>query len=263
MHVQLIFLSIFASAWTVAASRVWIEKHHEIPEGWRFVRPADPDKQVQFRVALAQPNIALFERTLYEVSTPGHPRYGAHLTRRQVKDLVRASDETIGIVRVWLQESGIREGATVDDGEWISFNATVQEAEVLLNTTFSTYEHEESKSGVVRTLQYSVPAHVAEHVTTIQPTTRFGRPAALRRLSPIRNPSFVELAENPQIQAEAVPPIRLDVTTCRQTITPDCLRALYKIGNYQSDPAFPSKLGVCGYIGVGFQLAISRPLVAY
>jgi tripeptidyl-peptidase I len=45
-----------------------------------------------------------------------------------------------------------------------------------------------------------------------------------------------------------VPGKDLNVTACNATITPDCLRALYKIGDYEADPAAGSLFGVCGYL---------------
>jgi tripeptidyl-peptidase-1 len=40
----------------------------------------------------------------------------------------------------------------------------------------------------------------------------------------------------------------LNATACNATITADCIRALYKIGDYQADPAADSLFGVCGYL---------------
>jgi tripeptidyl-peptidase I len=48
----------------------------------------------------------------------------------------------------------------------------------------------------------------------------------------------------------AVPyvPSGLDITACNATITPDCLRALYSVGDYIANPKAGSLLGVCGYL---------------
>src|SRR3954463_14892626 len=48
----------------------------------------------------------------------------------------------------------------------------------------------------------------------------------------------------------AVPyvPSGLNVTACNATITPDCLRALYSVGDYIANPKVGGLLGVCGYL---------------
>lgn len=39
-----------------------------------------------------------------------------------------------------------------------------------------------------------------------------------------------------------------NITACGSSITPDCLRALYSIDNYQADHACGSLFGVCGFL---------------
>jgi tripeptidyl-peptidase-1 len=53
-----------------------------------------------------QKNPALLERTLYDVSTPGHPSYGKHLKHQELKRVVAASSHGRSEILRWLQQSG-------------------------------------------------------------------------------------------------------------------------------------------------------------
>jgi len=96
----------------------------------------------------------------------------------------------------------------------------------------------------IRTLQYSVPPVVAEHISFIQPITRFGHVKAQSSdiFSTIRGP----LADYKQ-KVNDLPSLSLNATACSSSITPEFLRALYNIGNYTADPACGSLFGVTGY----------------
>ena len=85
----------------------------------------------------------------------------------------------------------------------------------------------------IRTLQYSVPESVKPYVQMIQPTTRFGQ------INPQRSTVF-KMGEAKSVTSMkgkglfgSAPPVNaFNATFCNTTITPDCLRGLYKIGNY-------------------------------
>lgn len=77
----------------------------------------------------------------------------------------------------------------------------------------------------------------------VQPTTRFGQLSAQRgRILD------VEESEAPVIKAAAIPSTQLNATFCNSTITPECLRALYKVGDYTADPSVKTILGIAGYL---------------
>ncbi|KAI9647821.1 Tripeptidyl-peptidase sed2 [Ciborinia camelliae] len=213
-----------------------LESLREIPQGWIQLEKPRPFKTIKLRIALEQPNHELFEQKLYAVSTPDHSDYGQHLDREELKRLIKPADESTEAVLSWLEKSGISESNIVNDGEWIIFRTSIQQAEEMLNTTFHYYVHRDKKiSKQIRTLQYSVPKEVSSHVTMIQPTTRFGQMRAER--SQIFREEF---------GAAALP--SLNTTACNATITPQCLRDLYNIGNYTAKANPKSRLGVAGYL---------------
>lgn len=146
----------------------------------------------------------------------------------------------------WLESSGIRLSDIEHNNEWINFHVSVADAETMLNTTFSyfTQDADKRQTKKIRTLRYSVPSSIAPHIDMIEPTTRFGQ------MRPERNAPFSVEHYGTTNHKAAVPyvPSGLNVTACNATITPDCLRALYSVGDYAANPNAGSLLGVCGYL---------------
>ncbi|KAF2758354.1 tripeptidyl-peptidase-like protein [Pseudovirgaria hyperparasitica] len=221
-----------------------MESLHAVPEGWKAIGVPDPDTRMAFRIAIKEPNPGLFEQTLYEISTPGSPKYGQHLKREELKDLIRPSKEATDSVIDWLTTSGIQADEIEDDGEWISFIATINQAEAILKSQFKTYAST-VREGVskIRTLEYSVPEKLHQYVRMIQPTTRFGqlRPQfnSVHRIEKVEDvPGALSAQSLVDDVAAAV---------CNTTITPACLRSLYKVGNFQANPK-NGFVGVTGYL---------------
>ncbi|RAR16056.1 tripeptidyl-peptidase 1 precursor [Stemphylium lycopersici] len=211
-----------------------VERLHSVPEGWSEVAAPHPDQRLRFRIAVRSADPELFERTLMEVSSPSHPRYGQHLKRDELKNLIKPRAEATSSVLSWLEQSGIEAKDVHNDGEWISFYAPVKRAEEMMGTTFMTYQSDvRATVKKVRSLGYSVPKHVRDHIDLIQPTTRFGQ---------IR-------PENSQVLThEEVPFSALSVNaTCNTRITPACLADLYNFKDYNASDV-DVKLGVSGYL---------------
>jgi tripeptidyl-peptidase-1 len=170
-----------------------------------------------------------------EVSDPNHARYGQHLKRDELRDLVKPHAESTRAVLSWLEESGISSEDIKDDGEWITFHTSVKRAESMLGTEFKTYQNEVRRDVKrIRSLGYSVPKSVRAHIDMIQPTTRFGQLKAER--------------SNVLTQEAAPFSIAAVNATCNTAITPDCLKDLYNFADYQIDPKGAVKLGVNGFL---------------
>ena len=170
-----------------------------------------------------------------EVSDPSHARYGQHLKRDELKNLIKPSAESTRAVLSWLEESGISSKDIKNDGEWITFHAPVGRAESMLGTTFKTYRNDVRRDVKrVRSLSYSVPKAVRGHIDMIQPTTRFGQ---------------IKAERSNVLSQEAVPfSVAAVNATCNNTITPSCLRDLYNFADYEIDPKGAVKLGVNGFL---------------
>ncbi|KAG8623448.1 hypothetical protein KVT40_008424 [Elsinoe batatas] len=210
-----------------------------VPQGWSEVGKPDPALKLHFRIAMHQPNEGLFEQSLLEVSDPFHHRYGQHLKREELKELLRPYPQASDAVLEWLQTSGISSEYIVDDGEWINFYANVTMAEQLLDTTFKVYRSDFKQLDKIRALQYSVPSKLHGYVDMIQPTTRFGE---------VR-PMYNQVFEVEDLGPAGSNPPPLNATFCNTTITPDCLKALYKVRDIPGlDLSKTGFLGINGFL---------------
>lgn len=174
------------------------------------------------------------------MSTPGHPNYGKHFqSHDEMKKMLLPSDAAVSAVRGWLKSNGISD--IQQDADWINFWTTVGVANSLLDTKFQWYVNDGDQSTVLRTLEYSVPESVARHINMVQPTTRFGgNRATLRRVSD-------KQGGNGALRAAATsgPP---SIADCYDGVNPRCLKALYKIGEYEADPKSGSKIGFASFL---------------
>ncbi|KAB5585212.1 tripeptidyl-peptidase [Coniochaeta sp. 2T2.1] len=216
---------------TAVSARVFDSLPH-VPKGWKEVRPGKANEPIALKIALRQQRSDALEQAVLEISTPGHPNYGMHMTRDEVRSYTAPSIEAVADVTGWLQRfTGIQH--TVDN-DWISIATTVSTAGDLLNTTFTWYEYEAGGGPKLRTLSYSVPDEVAGHVDLVQPTTRFGQLGAKK--STIFEMSIVdEEDEVKTVSLASGKAADIGAAVCGSTITPDCLKSLYNI-NYTATP---------------------------
>jgi tripeptidyl-peptidase-1 len=103
------------------------------------------------RIGLAQRNLERGDELLRAVSDPNSANYGKHWTRQQVAEMFEPSKETVDTVKRWLDNTGITaDRIQVSRGNgWLTFNASVAEAENLLQTEYYSYDHSiESRSAI-------------------------------------------------------------------------------------------------------------------
>jgi tripeptidyl-peptidase-1 len=67
---------------------VLLERRNNPPSGFSRVGSPPASDILSFRLALAQSDIQGLHDTVYEISTPGNPRYGQYLTQAEVKPAV-------------------------------------------------------------------------------------------------------------------------------------------------------------------------------
>lgn len=140
LFVCVLSLLTFSLAAPNATPRVTILKEAVAhPRGWVRGDPAPPNHILVLRIALPQPNFHVLEQHLYEVSDPGHKRYGQHLSKQEVEDLVAPSLESIEVVDEWLLSHGLNidEFARSPAQDWIEVHVPVSLAEEMLNTVSS------------------------------------------------------------------------------------------------------------------------------
>ncbi|OAX84846.1 hypothetical protein ACJ72_00774 [Emergomyces africanus] len=214
-----------------------IERLTSIPDGWTQGPAPDKSMTLRFRLAVHQENEDSFYKRVLDISTPGSPLYGMHMGREEVKDFLRPPSDVSAQLLSWLTSRGVPSDNIKDDGSWISFHTTVEQAERLLNTSFYYFIDEESKDSRIRTLKYSAPSSIAPNVRMIQPTTMFAR------LQPQRS-TITKVGKLPiKTFSDDVP------QDCDPSyVVPSCLRELYGFSNYTIPPGNSDTLGVSGFL---------------
>ncbi|CDO70468.1 hypothetical protein BN946_scf184569.g11 [Trametes cinnabarina] len=193
---------------------------------------------MHFVLALKPGNTSGLIKSLLDVSDPASSKYGQHLSKAEVDQLVAPPAESVQTVTSWLKNNGIDAEAYSSAGDMLRIQISPAQANTLFNANFSTYVHEKTNTTMVRTLSYSLPADVNEHLAFVYPTTQFIPP-------PTRKADVRIVQRLPAKKRSASK--RADIPSqCAQAISPACLQAIYNI------PATPAtnpgnSLGVSGF----------------
>jgi tripeptidyl-peptidase I len=150
-----------------------------------------------------------------------------------MKRMLLPRGDTLSNVHAWLKEAGVEQ--VEEDADWLTFKTTVGVANKMLDTQFSWFVSEEAKPRrILRTLEYSVPEDIAQHINLVQPTTRF---AAIRPNHETSSQIWEASAETLVAAAD----------NCDALITPACLKTFYGL-DYQADAKSGSKLAFVSYL---------------
>jgi len=255
--------AIFGAAFAVPSRNVQyqtFEKLHNAPSGWTVdSTPVNSGSRMSLKMHLAQQNVDAFEKQVIDISTPGHPKYGQHMSPQEIKEMLQPSAETREGVTEWLAQSGVEYKI---NGDWIYIDTTVEKAEELLSTKYQSFKHEETGKLVARTLEYKLPAHLHAHVNMIQPTTMFGSSTTAMRKMINDISDIVSVEDFPTgalpaayIASELDLHDGLNATACNTTITPDCLASLYKYKHFRPSRRNGNVMGIAGYLEQYYQEA--------
>ncbi|KZT22937.1 subtilisin-like protein [Neolentinus lepideus HHB14362 ss-1] len=210
------------------------EKRSHTPAGWSRSRKHDADAVLPLRIGLTQSNMDKLEELLLDVSEPSSPNFGKHWNAGKVAQTFKPSSETVSTVYNWLAASGI-DASRIKVSKaktWIEVNATVTEAEQLLQTEYHVYTHESGKEHVACEA-YHVPKHVSKHVDIIMPSIHFD--AVIKRSEPsshtLSNIGQPGVGLSPKSTGK-ISDLLTQLEDCDQQITPICLRALYDFVYY-------------------------------
>ncbi|KAF2725604.1 subtilisin-like protein [Polychaeton citri CBS 116435] len=156
-----------------------------------------------------------------DVSDPTSKTFGQHWSQDEVVEMFKPSDESVAEVSEWLRKHGIASNRIVhsDNKQWLAFDASVDEAESLLKTSFYEEEKANGRSAVSADL-YHLPQHLQAHIDYVTPgvkgvdiTQRLSRKRST--LQPV--PARPLTSKNSSTGLE----------NCDKAVTPACIRALY------------------------------------
>ncbi|KAM5534011.1 hypothetical protein V8D89_012331 [Ganoderma adspersum] len=220
------------------------DQHGAVPLGFNSHSsggfPFVPPGMLRLTIALPQQNTSGLHAALLDVSDPASENYGHHLSKGEVEQLVAPSSASSQAVTAWLSKNGITPESTSASGDMVTIQVPATKANTLLNANFTTYVHEASNTTMVRTLAYSLPDAVHDHIAFVYPTTQFIPPSKSRvEFKAIGAPTFSKRSRSKRADVPA---------QCAQVVTPACLQALYNIPPTPAS-AQGNSLGVSGFGG--------------
>lgn len=230
-----------------------VKEHHTPPVHWREIGVPHKNEVIHLQIGLKQQNEGVIESHLLEISDPKHAPYGQHMTSEEINGIVAPANESVELVTAWLLEHDITNAVHSPGKDWISIVVTVEKAEKLLQTKYSTFEHSRDGNTLYRTPEWSLPLHLHEHIDVVQPTNSFFRPHdnAYQPLLDAGNQGQ-DWWENEgktkydALESELRAPIN---AICNISFTtPRCLRTLYGTRGYKPQVPGKNKMGLCNYL---------------
>ncbi|KAI0797009.1 tripeptidyl peptidase A [Abortiporus biennis] len=226
------------------------------PRGWIKSHPAAPDAIIELRIALPQRNFAQLERHLYEVSDPFHERYGIHLSKEEVEELVSPHPDSIDIVNEWLASHGLSDEHLTRSPakDWVRVKVPVSLAEEMMDTKYHVWTNSKDGNTIVRTTSYSLPESLHDHIELVQPTTLFSTLRTMKTTFRIdKDVPEVVNANAPPIQVPSASGGLVDAS-CNTTITITCLKQLYNAVGF-TPTGKNNQIGITGYLGENANIA--------
>ncbi|KAH9077523.1 subtilisin-like protein [Lactarius deliciosus] len=228
-----------ASPWDDMRS---IHSWKTIPENWESLGLPTADTMIDLYIALKPYRENALIDALNEVSDPRHPRhyrYGMHLSREQVADIVAPHPDTVQLVHSWLEHHRVPSSSVsvTHGGSFLTVTGvSVSQANDLLGASYQLYTHTKTNETIVRTLGYSLPVVLHGHVQTVAPTTFFFSPG-MQRQTPRKHPGAAAVRPGKS-------PSRRDDDAYA---TLSFLRWLYSTVAYVPSAMDRNKVGVTGY----------------
>jgi tripeptidyl-peptidase-1 len=243
---KLSFLSLLvgtAVAGPLGSYRVF-EQLSGAPEPWALKAGGqfDGDQSFKLRIHLKNRNMESFHQKVFDVSTPDHPDYGRHLSRVELRDILAPLPQSYDMVAEWLKEKGVSEKATIED-DWVIIDGTIGDAAELLQAEYQLFENKATGKLTARTLAYSLPNALHAHIDIVAPTIKFSTPSAMRSTIVQNYPVPAAVKSSPGDVHDG-----LDVIACNSSITPDCLKALYKFKHFRASARNGNQLALAGFI---------------
>jgi tripeptidyl-peptidase I len=211
-------------------------------DGWHKRSRADSQSRLLMQVALAQQNVETAQELLISISSPTSSQFSQYLTVKEVAQKFAPSIQAFGEVLDWLNESGISRSRVIrsHSGGWLYFNATVSEAEQLLETEYHMYQHIKTRDIKIASDTYNVPTALQKHVDFVMSTIYLGSPLQSRepagsRTNSRRSPLHEKFENANEVSRLIAATASGSASTsnlpsnCWQYTQLACLRALYSI----------------------------------
>ena len=242
-------------------------KWNDLPSNWVSVGYPANGTTIRLHIALKPERENALIDALYEVSQPGHPkhvlfttpqleaylrvlllrfRYGAHLSKEQVAEIVAPHPDTLEFVFSWLEFNGVsRSSISTTHSGWLTVaEVPVSRANRLLGASYQFYNHAGTNETILRTASYALPEALHKHVKTIVPTTSFTSSQLSQHAPRSRSGGAAAQAtsgEPVDVLPRAPPHLEVPSTD------PPHLRWLYNTVGYTPSAKGQNTLGIVGF----------------
>lgn len=253
----LVAISSASPAVPSSSRHVVHEKRNSVPAKWSKRSRMDPTAKLPIRVGLKQRNLQRAHEYLDSVSNPSSKDYGKHWSIDDVTKTFAPSQESRERALQWLSQNQISSVKNTGALHTLEFELSVAEAEKLLQTEYFVYEHDDSGHVHVACEQYSVPEHIADHISIITPTLHFDvKPHHHISKRAVPNPADPATSYHPyhkgyQNSKPMAGGVNGTNTTslqhCLDWIDPDCLRSLYNIPVATQTPCADNSFSIVEY----------------
>ncbi|KAF8272707.1 subtilisin-like protein [Lactarius quietus] len=220
-----------------------------VPPNWKLLGKPGPDATIDLYIALKSQNETALIDTLYQVSTPRHPKYRAHLSKEEVSDLVAPDPSTVAIVNSWLGKYGVSSSAVsmTHSGKWLTVNGVpVSQANALLDASYMLYRCSTTNTTALRTMSYAVPEELSEYVKTVAPTMSFDTPPPQQQKLGKRSGGLKATLTRSSPRKVAAALSSRDTNT---PVTLSSLISLYNVGGYVPTQTSKNALALLGSHG--------------
>ncbi|KAJ4490304.1 subtilisin-like protein [Lentinula aciculospora] len=246
------------------------DRRDAVPKGYSPVDVANFDSMIQMRISLTMGNRTGLEDALSKASDPENEGYGQWLSKEDIQYYAAPSRDALYSVHKWLSSNNIDSKSVTASGDWIQFSIPVGTANTMLNANYNVYEHTASGKQFMRTLEYSVPDDLQEHIRAIHPTTSYsalgGSGSAFYHSTGNRVISLsghhksgsygtsgtsgdVNKASSSSTSSAEIPLSTADFSKCNDTVTPACLQSLYGLPTTPIKSTTNSTIGVSAFGG--------------
>jgi tripeptidyl-peptidase I len=217
-----------------------------LPFGWtESSTTVDSQQPMRMQVALKYSNVDKLESLLRNVSSPDSSDYGHYLDIEQMNAIFGPSSNSSDAVQQWLVDGGASSVSATFDA--VSFIMSVENANALLDTTFKVYTNGEKE--VLRTMGYSVPDHLTDHIDLISPTTYFSSLQAHAALPPHTVVSQQEEKRQVSTSCEVSIPVHKGGATYNMTVLgPTCFHELYNTTGYTPSTSSGSNVAFSNFL---------------
>ncbi|KAI0433440.1 peptidase S8/S53 domain-containing protein [Xylaria sp. FL1042] len=186
---------------------------------WNRGHEADANQLLRVSIALTVQNAHLGVETLLRISDPTSPDYSQHLSARDVARMFEPKPNAVSDVMKWLGESGIDQSQVNSSygGDHLYLNLSIQEASLLLETTFYHQTHQETGQEQIACEHYHIPESLSGSIDYILAA------------SPVK--THQQVSRQQVVLNDKVPALAPLPPGCFKQTTLSCLRYLYRIAD--------------------------------